>query len=145
MPSLMARRCAAAGVPMVLGPINGGLPWPAEYPELRAAEREWLSYVRGVYRAVPAYGATRRFAAAILAGSLETLRQIPAAYRAKCVYLPENGIDPARYPDTLREGPDAASPGPLRRPPRALQGVRHGDHGRGAGPARGTAAADRGR
>ncbi len=104
MPSLMARRCAVAGVPMILGPINGGLPWPAEYPELRAAEREWLSYVRGVYRAVPAYGATRRFAAAILAGSLETLRQIPAAYRAKCVYLPENGIDPARYPDTLREG-----------------------------------------
>ena len=104
MPSLMARRCAAAGVPLVLGPINGGLPWPAEYPELRAAEREWLSYVRGLYRAVPAYGATRRFAAAILAGSLETLRQIPAAYRAKCVYLPENGIDPARFPDTPREG-----------------------------------------
>ena len=129
---------------MILGPINGGLPWPAEYPELRAAEREWLSYVRGAPR-VPAYGATRRSPTAILAGSLETLRQIPRRLPRQVRLHAGERHRPERYPDTPGGDQDAASPGPLRRPPRALQGVRHGDHGRGAGAARGAAAADRGR
>jgi glycosyltransferase involved in cell wall biosynthesis len=103
MPSLMAGRCSTASVPFVLGPINGGLPWPAQFPELRRAEQEWLAYVRGLYRLVPGYAATRRNAAAILAGSMETLRQLPAACRAKTIYLPENAIDPARFPRPRRD------------------------------------------
>lgn len=114
MPSPVAGRCARAGVPFVLGPINGGLPWPHEFPELRRAEREWLSYARALHRLVPGYAATRRHAAAILAGSRETLRQVPAAYRDKCVYLPENGIDTGRFPAP------APRTAPGRRPLRAL-------------------------
>lgn len=114
MPSPMAGRCARAGVPFVLGPINGGLPWPREFAELRRAEREWLSYARALHRLVPGYAATRRHAAAILAGSLETLRQVPATFRDKCVYLPENGIDAGRFP-----APPARS-ARGGRPPRAL-------------------------
>jgi glycosyltransferase involved in cell wall biosynthesis len=35
--------------------------------------------------------------AAILVGSRHTESEIPAAYREKCIYLPENAIDPARF------------------------------------------------
>lgn len=108
MPSLMARRAARAGVPFILGPINGGLPWPRQFDGLRRAEREWLSRLRGLHRAAPGYAATRRHASAILAGSLETLGHVPRRFRGRCLYLPENGIDPGRYP--------APSP----RPPAAL-------------------------
>lgn len=109
-PSLLARRCRAAGVPFVLGPLNGGVAWPREFNAARRREKEWLSYIRGVYRLLPGYRSTRRHAAAIIAGSADTLAQLPRACRHKCVYIPENAIDPARFGESL---PRPAAP-PLR-------------------------------
>lgn len=97
IPSMIAAKCANAGVPFVWGPVNGGVPWPKGFDAVRRKEREWLSYIRGVHRMMPGYHATRRHASAIIVGSLDTLRQVPSAYRNKCVYIPENGIDPARF------------------------------------------------
>ncbi len=96
-PSLMARWCAGAGVPFVLGPLNGGLPWPKGFGALRRKEKEWLSYVRGVYRFMPGYASTRTHAAAIIAGSKATLDEISGRYRAKAVYIPENAVDLSRF------------------------------------------------
>jgi glycosyltransferase involved in cell wall biosynthesis len=96
-PSFLARRLRRLRVPFVLGPLNGGLPWPREFGGERRREREWLSYVRGLYRWVPGYRSTRAAASAILCGSQATRAQMPERYRGKCVYLPENGIDPARF------------------------------------------------
>lgn len=39
-------------------------------------------------------------ASAIRTGSLSAFREIPAQYRHKCVHLPENAIDPARFNKT---------------------------------------------
>jgi len=96
-PSFLAARLRRIGVPLVVGPLNGGLPWPPGFGERMLREREWLSRLRGAYKWLPGYTATRRDAAAILAGSLHTLSELPAQARPRSFHLPENGIDPARF------------------------------------------------
>jgi starch synthase len=96
-PSLLAARCAKAGIPFVLGPLNGGVPWPREFEAARRQEKEWLSYVRGLHTLLPGYRSTRRSAAALIIGSRDVWAQMPEMYRHKCVYIPENAIDAARF------------------------------------------------
>lgn len=96
-PSFLARKLKRIGVPLVVGPLNGGLPWPAGFSDRMLREREWLSRLRGAYKWLPGYAATRRDAAAILAGSLYTLSELPAKAQPRSFHLPENGIDPARF------------------------------------------------
>src|SRR5262249_36154369 len=74
-PSLLAKHCAAADVPFVIGPLNGGVPWPRGFGSVRRQEREWLSYVRGGYRFVPGYHSMRRYASAMIIGSRDTWAQ----------------------------------------------------------------------
>lgn len=103
--SSLAGRCAGAGVPFVLGPLNGGVPWPQGFDAERNAEREWLSYVRSAYKVLPGRGATLRHAAAILAGSRHTASEMPTSVQDKLVFMPENGIDPARFNRMARPDP----------------------------------------
>jgi len=105
--SALARKCAKVDVPFVLGPLNGGVPWPAGFDSERRREREWLSYVRGAYKLLPGRAATLKYASAILTGSEYTQSEIPNQHQHKCVYIPENAIDPARF------GQTAAQPGTL--------------------------------
>lgn len=97
IPSLIASKLKRIGVPFVWGPINGGVPWPAAFDRERRREREWLSYVRGAYRLLPGYGATRRCAAALVCGSRHTAGEIARPHQPRVVYIPENAIDPARF------------------------------------------------
>jgi len=95
--SPIAARCAKAGVPFVLGPLNGGLPWPRDFDSVRRKEKEWLTYVRDAYKL--SLGRKKMFKATsvLLAGSRHTASEIPKAYRDRTVYFPENGIDIRRF------------------------------------------------
>jgi len=107
-PSWLAARVARTGVPMVVGPWNGGLPWPPGFADRMMREREGLSRMRGVYKWLPFYAATRRHAAAILAGSFHTLSELPDETLERSFHLPENGIDPSRF--ALRRTRRAGAP-----------------------------------
>ncbi len=107
--SPIAARCRAAGVPFVLGPLNGGVPWPAAFRAEMRREREFLAPLRSAYKALPGRRASLRAASAILAGSRHTASEIPAEFQDKVLWLPENAIDPARFSRVA-----AHAPGPLR-------------------------------
>ena len=83
------------GLPFVIGPLNGGLPWPPGYHHA-AKEKSVLSTVRDLYRYDPFIYLTRTFAAKILVGSKHTESEISPAQQSKVIYYPENGIGAER-------------------------------------------------
>lgn len=93
-PSPMA---AWSPIPFLLGPLNGGLPWPKAFTTELKREREWLSYVRNAYRLMPFYGSTYKCSAGILAAFDHTIADLPASARSKTINYPEVGIDPELF------------------------------------------------
>jgi len=77
--------------PFVIGPINGGLPWPPGFRQL-ARQREWIASLRVLYRQLPFARSTYRNASAIIAASSQTYAEF-AAYREKLFFVPENGVE----------------------------------------------------
>lgn len=92
-PTLASPMARWSPVPFVLGPINGGLPWPAGFRAELAREREWLSYVRGLARLMPYYRSTYRRAAAVLAGFRHTAEFLPAWARDRCFDCSDVGYE----------------------------------------------------
>jgi len=109
-PSPLAGKCRRAGVPFIVGPLNGGLPWPRAFTRARWQEHEWLSYLRGLYKLLPHHRAMMSNAAAIIVGSRHTATEIPAKYHHKTIYIPESAVDLSRFSLTGNTG----QPPPLR-------------------------------
>jgi glycosyltransferase involved in cell wall biosynthesis len=95
-PSPMIAKVQAAGRPFVLGPLNGGVPWPPGYEAEKAREGERLSRLRGLARFLPG-GRAMFDADAILCGSRTMLAAVPERAQNRAVHLPENAIDPTRF------------------------------------------------
>lgn len=116
-PSYLAGRLVKIGVPLILGPLNGGIPWPAGFDQVRLAEREWLGYFRDIYRILPGLKATRKLASALVLASRHTYGEVTGNrpdLENKAVWLPENAIDPARFPEVHIEPPPPVAGAPLR-------------------------------
>jgi glycosyltransferase involved in cell wall biosynthesis len=84
------RNCS---VPFVIGPINGGLPWPQGFSQANN-QKAWIDNLRNLYRFLPFARSTYRGAAAIIAGSSQTYAEF-VAYCDKLFFVPENGLTPS--------------------------------------------------
>jgi glycosyltransferase involved in cell wall biosynthesis len=93
LPSPFAFFLRNGPIPFVIGPLNGGLPWPSGLSQLDN-QKEWVSGLRKLYQLLPFAKSTYRHATAIIAASSQTYSEF-AIYRDKLFFLPENGIDPS--------------------------------------------------
>ncbi len=84
-------------VPFVIGPVNGGLPYPKQFRRELAREREWLRLARGGVNFFPYFRSTYRRAAAILAGGQHTIDHLPIRNQSKVFNLLEVGFDPTTF------------------------------------------------
>jgi len=91
LPSPFAFFLRKGPIPFVIGPLNGGLPWPTGFTQLDR-QREWIAGLRTAYRFLPFARSTYRHATAIIAASSQTCSEF-AAYRDKLFFVPEPGID----------------------------------------------------
>ena len=90
LPSPFAFFLRKGPIPFVIGPLNGGLPWPPGFSQLDN-QKEWISSLRNMYRYLPFARSTYRNATAIIAASSQTYAEF-AAYRDKLFFVPEPGI-----------------------------------------------------
>jgi glycosyltransferase involved in cell wall biosynthesis len=91
LPSPFAYFLRKGPIPFVIGPLNGGLPWPPGFEQLKN-QKEWVSNLRNLYRYLPFAHSTYRYAAAIIAASSQTYSEFPS-YSDKLFFIPEPGID----------------------------------------------------
>jgi len=100
LPSPFAYFLRKGPIPFVIGPLNGGLPWPQGFSQLDN-QREWISGLRRLYRILPFAQSTYRYAAAIIAASSQTYSEF-AAYGDKLFFVPEPGIGRSLCSEDLR-------------------------------------------
>lgn len=99
------------GVPVVIGPMNGGMTYPPGLEPARVRLESWLiaggrAMAGLINRIVPG----KRRAAALLVANERTRKALPLALANRSVLLPENGVDLGlwecgsnRYPPNRRE------------------------------------------
>lgn len=90
LPSPFAFFLRKGPIPFVIGPINGGLPWPRGFSQADN-QREWVSGLRNLYRYMPFAQSTYRHSRAIIAASSQTYAEF-FKYEEKLFFVPENGV-----------------------------------------------------
>lgn len=100
IPSIFPYLLRKHRIPFVIGPINGGLPWPEGFSQI-AKQKAWFDNLRKLNRLMPFARSTYRRAAAIIAGSSQIYSEFSGFYD-KLFFIPENGISRSLCPDTAR-------------------------------------------
>ena len=107
VPSPFARFLRNGPIPFVIGPLNGGLPWPQGFSQIDKT-KSWIAGFRDLYQLMPFARSTYRYAAAIIAASSQTCSEF-TVYRDKVFFIPEPGIDRSLCSDDSRT-PEPAGP-----------------------------------
>lgn len=106
IPSPIAFFLRKGPIPFVIGPLNGGLPWPPGFSQLEN-QKQWISRFRNLYRFLPFARSTYKYATAIIAASSQTYSEF-VAYRDKLFFVPEPGISRSLcFPDSRKADPAA--------------------------------------
>jgi glycosyltransferase involved in cell wall biosynthesis len=86
---------ACKNTPFILGPVNGGVPFPQNFEDIAWREFAQFNFLRAFTRIIPGYAITYRKADYIFAGStytLDFLQNLFAIPAQKIELFPENGI-----------------------------------------------------
>ena len=80
---------ACTATPFVLGPVNGGVPFPPGFQQIAKREFASLNFLRAVGRVlIPGYAATYKRASRVLAGSTYTLNLVKGLFK-----LPDDRLE----------------------------------------------------
>lgn len=90
---MAASRLYRVGAPLILGPLNNGLPIPPGFDTILRGDHPWLYQIRRLGGAADAILGSTRKAAAILTATRATLDGIPRRARSRCIPMLENGVD----------------------------------------------------
>ncbi len=112
LPSPFAYFLRNGPIPFVIGPQNGGLPWPEGFPQLDVQRQQagyWVHYLRELYRYLPFARSTYSKAAAIIAGSSHTHSEF-SEFGDKLFFVAgENGLDAAIFEQSMPSKSDHGS------------------------------------
>jgi len=97
------------GLPVVLGPWNGGLTTPAAFPEFMRQDSAWLYRIRSLGRLADRLNGATRHAAAVLTATAHTSACLPRECAARCVPMIENGVDFDLFPAAPWPAPPSAA------------------------------------
>lgn len=105
-------RFGRLGLPTLLGPLNGGLPFLRGFPEIGTEERAWLYRLRFVARLMSRLFGTFRDADLIFSASACNDRELGPRLAAKSYRMCENGV--VEVADQVPEFPPFPPEGPLK-------------------------------
>jgi glycosyltransferase involved in cell wall biosynthesis len=85
------------GLPVVMGPWNGGLATPAAFADLMREDSAWFYRIRKLGRLLDGLTGSTRHAGMILTATRSTDECLPAGSRGRVVRMLENGVDLDRF------------------------------------------------
>lgn len=104
--ALLPTRLGRLGLPLVIGPLNSGLPLQTNYPDIMRADFQWLYQLKHLARIPQLLFGSLRKAALIYVAMRHVRDALPVSTQARQRVLIENGVDlnlfqPAPWPDSM--------------------------------------------
>ena len=86
------------GLPLIVGPWNGGLASPTRFPEIMKSESGWLYPIRRIGSLIDWVIGTTRKARVILTATRATRNALPQSCWPRCRFMLENAVDLSLFP-----------------------------------------------